>query len=131
MVELGLQCRDIAARKGCTFVSFLPLVHLSSGRQSQCSSIPAGNDLNEDITPIQAGLKWTIGKNRRDSCDFLGGEVSFLLTPNSCATFAVQGRCDLYTSSGVAMIPSNRNATAAKEDASVSFTKVHSFLLYW
>lgn len=36
---------------------------------------PAGNDLNEDITPIEAGLKWTIGKRRRDDCDFLGGEV--------------------------------------------------------
>ena len=35
----------------------------------------AGNDLNEDITPIEAGLKWTIGKRRRDDCDFLGGEV--------------------------------------------------------
>jgi aminomethyltransferase len=34
-----------------------------------------GNDLNEDITPIEAGLKWTIGKSRRDKCDFLGGEV--------------------------------------------------------
>ncbi|DBB11168.1 TPA: hypothetical protein ACH3X3_006622 [Trebouxia sp. C0006] len=34
-----------------------------------------GNDLNEDITPIEAGLKWTIGKRRRDACDFLGGEV--------------------------------------------------------
>ena len=39
----------------------------------------AGNDLNEDITPIEAGLKWTIGKSRRDKCDFLGGEVSHLL----------------------------------------------------
>ena len=41
----------------------------------------AGNDLNEDITPIEAGLKWTIGKNRREACDFLGGEVG---TPLPC-----------------------------------------------
>ena len=34
-----------------------------------------GNDLNEDITPVEAGLTWTIGKRRRDACDFLGGEV--------------------------------------------------------
>ena len=24
---------------------------------------------------MQAGLKWTIGKRRQQSCDFLGGEV--------------------------------------------------------
>lgn len=34
-----------------------------------------GNDLTDEITPIEAGLKWTIGKNRREKCDFLGGEV--------------------------------------------------------
>lgn len=39
----------------------------------------AGNDLTEDITPIEAGLKWTIGKSRRDKCDFLGGEVGLIL----------------------------------------------------
>ncbi len=43
--------------------------------------LPAGNDLNEDITPIEAGLKWTIGKRRRDACDFLGGEVQSELRP--------------------------------------------------
>ena len=45
---------------------------------------PAGNDLNEDISPVEAGLKWTIGKRRQQSCDFLGGEVpplTPLLTP--------------------------------------------------
>lgn len=31
--------------------------------------------MNEDITPVEAGLKWTIGARRRDACDFLGGEV--------------------------------------------------------
>ena len=36
----------------------------------------AGNDLNESITPVEAGLTWTIGKKRREQCDFLGGEVS-------------------------------------------------------
>ncbi|PSC76849.1 glycine cleavage T [Micractinium conductrix] len=34
-----------------------------------------GNDLNEDITPIEAGLTWTIGKRRREACDFLGGQT--------------------------------------------------------
>lgn len=34
-----------------------------------------GNDLTEDITPVEAGLTWTIGKRRREACDFLGGEV--------------------------------------------------------
>lgn len=34
-----------------------------------------GNDLTEDITPIEAGLTWTIGKSRREACDFLGGDV--------------------------------------------------------
>lgn len=34
----------------------------------------AGNDLNEDITPIEAGLTWTVGKRRREACDFLGGD---------------------------------------------------------
>lgn len=36
----------------------------------------AGNDLNESITPVEAGLTWTIGKKRREACDFLGGEVN-------------------------------------------------------
>jgi aminomethyltransferase len=34
-----------------------------------------GNDLNEDITPVEAGLAWTVGKRRRQAFDFLGGEV--------------------------------------------------------
>ena len=34
-----------------------------------------GNDLNEDITPPEAGLTWTIGKARREACDFTGGEI--------------------------------------------------------
>jgi len=34
-----------------------------------------GNDLNEDITPIEAGLAWCVGKRRRTAFDFLGGEV--------------------------------------------------------
>jgi len=34
-----------------------------------------GNDLNEDITPPEAGLTWTIGKARREKCDFTGGEI--------------------------------------------------------
>lgn len=34
-----------------------------------------GNDLNEDITPVEAGLTWTVAKSRREACDFLGGET--------------------------------------------------------
>ena len=34
-----------------------------------------GNDLNEDITPVEAGLTWTVGKRRREAFDFLGGEI--------------------------------------------------------
>ncbi|ORX64913.1 putative aminomethyl transferase [Basidiobolus meristosporus CBS 931.73] len=33
-----------------------------------------GNDLNEDITPVEAGLTWTIGKRRREEGGFLGAE---------------------------------------------------------
>jgi len=34
-----------------------------------------GNDLTEDITPIDAGLAWCVGKRRREAFDFLGGDV--------------------------------------------------------
>lgn len=34
-----------------------------------------GHDLEEDISPIEAGLAWTVGKRRREKFDFLGGEV--------------------------------------------------------
>lgn len=34
-----------------------------------------GNDLEEHISPVEAGLTWTIGKSRREKCDFLGGET--------------------------------------------------------
>lgn len=35
----------------------------------------AGNDLNEETTPIEASLKWTIGKRRQEKFDFIGGDV--------------------------------------------------------
>jgi glycine cleavage system aminomethyltransferase T len=35
----------------------------------------AGNDLNETTTPIEASLKWTIGKRRQEKFDFIGGEA--------------------------------------------------------
>mmetsp|Transcript_27278 Transcript_27278/g.69441 ORF Transcript_27278/g.69441 Transcript_27278/m.69441 type:complete len:405 (-) Transcript_27278:318-1532(-) len=34
-----------------------------------------GNDLDESISPIEAGLAWTVGKRRREKFDFLGGDV--------------------------------------------------------
>ena len=34
-----------------------------------------GNDLNEEITPIEAGLTWTVGKRRRAEGNFLGADV--------------------------------------------------------
>ncbi|GAX85338.1 hypothetical protein CEUSTIGMA_g12755.t1 [Chlamydomonas eustigma] len=34
-----------------------------------------GNDLNEDISPVEAGLAWCVGKRRREAFDFLGGQV--------------------------------------------------------
>ncbi|XP_055930757.1 aminomethyltransferase, mitochondrial-like isoform X1 [Argiope bruennichi] len=35
----------------------------------------AGSDFNEDITPIQAGLAWTIGKRRRAEGGFPGSDI--------------------------------------------------------
>lgn len=34
-----------------------------------------GNDLTDETSPVEASLTWTIGKNRREACDFLGGEI--------------------------------------------------------
>jgi len=34
-----------------------------------------GNDIEQHISPIEAGLTWTVGKARREACDFVGGEV--------------------------------------------------------
>lgn len=34
-----------------------------------------GNDLDETISPVEAGLTWTVGKRRREKYDFLGGDV--------------------------------------------------------
>ena len=34
-----------------------------------------GNDLDETITPVEAGLNWTIGKRRRSEGGFLGSDV--------------------------------------------------------
>ncbi|RPD52353.1 glycine cleavage system T protein [Lentinus tigrinus ALCF2SS1-7] len=33
-----------------------------------------GQDLDEDTTPVEAGLTWVIGKDRRESGDFIGAE---------------------------------------------------------
>jgi glycine cleavage system aminomethyltransferase T len=50
--------------------------HINPGAQAGLCLY--GNDLNEDITPIEGSLTWTIGKRRREKFDFLGGEVSVL-----------------------------------------------------
>lgn len=34
-----------------------------------------GHDLDETISPIEAGLAWCVGKRRRAAFDFLGGDV--------------------------------------------------------
>jgi len=34
-----------------------------------------GHDLNEQISPVEAGLTWTIGKRRREEGGFLGADV--------------------------------------------------------
>jgi len=34
-----------------------------------------GNDLEQHLTPVEAGLTWTIGKSRREDWTMLGGEV--------------------------------------------------------
>lgn len=33
-----------------------------------------GNDLHDDTTPVEAGLSWVIGKDRREKGDFIGAE---------------------------------------------------------
>ena len=33
-----------------------------------------GNDLDEDTSPVEAGLTWVIGKDRRESGGFIGFE---------------------------------------------------------
>jgi glycine cleavage system aminomethyltransferase T len=33
-----------------------------------------GNDLDESITPVEAGLSWVIGKDRRAAGGFIGSE---------------------------------------------------------
>ncbi|ETW78553.1 hypothetical protein HETIRDRAFT_103954 [Heterobasidion irregulare TC 32-1] len=33
-----------------------------------------GQDLDEDTTPVEAGLTWVIGKDRREAADFIGAE---------------------------------------------------------
>jgi aminomethyltransferase len=34
-----------------------------------------GQDIDEDTTPVEAGLTWLIGKERRESGGFIGAEV--------------------------------------------------------
>lgn len=34
-----------------------------------------GNDLEQHLTPVEAGLTWTIGKKRREDWSMLGGSV--------------------------------------------------------
>jgi hypothetical protein len=63
----------------CPWFVFLPVASraflIHAPLPLQFVFIFPGNDLNEDITPIQAGLAWTVGKRRREAFDFLGGQV--------------------------------------------------------
>jgi aminomethyltransferase len=34
-----------------------------------------GQDLNEDISPVEAGLSWVIGKARKEGGGFIGAET--------------------------------------------------------
>ena len=34
-----------------------------------------GNDMDDGVSPIEAGLTWTISKSRREECAFVGGDV--------------------------------------------------------
>lgn len=34
-----------------------------------------GQDLDEDISPVEAGLSWVIGKERRETGDFIGADL--------------------------------------------------------
>jgi aminomethyltransferase len=34
-----------------------------------------GQDLDENTTPVEAGLTWVIGKERRENGDFIGAET--------------------------------------------------------
>ena len=34
-----------------------------------------GQDLEEDISPVEAGLSWVIGKERRETGDFIGADL--------------------------------------------------------
>ena len=40
-----------------------------------------GNDLEQHITPIEAGLTWAVGKRRRAEGGFLGAEVILFFRP--------------------------------------------------
>jgi aminomethyltransferase len=33
-----------------------------------------GNDLDEDTTPVEAGLTWVIGKDRKETGNFIGAD---------------------------------------------------------
>jgi aminomethyltransferase len=33
-----------------------------------------GNDLDEDTTPVEAGLTWVIGKDRKETGSFIGAD---------------------------------------------------------
>jgi aminomethyltransferase len=36
---------------------------------------PCGQDLDEDTSPVEAGLSWAIGKERRESGGFIGADL--------------------------------------------------------
>ena len=53
-----------------------------------------GNDLDENTTPVEAGLAWVIGRRRREDWDFPGGAVLRDQLENGCERLRVGIRPD-------------------------------------
>jgi len=60
LVQDGVKLAGLGARDALRLEAGLPLY---------------GNDLEEHITPVEAGLTWTVGKPRREAFSMLGGDV--------------------------------------------------------
>lgn len=94
-----------------------------------------GNDLNEDITPIEAGLAWTVGKRRREAFNFLGGEVVKQQLADGVATrrvgFVTTGaparqNCEIFSADGqtkVGTITSGAFSPCLKKNISMGYVE--------